>query len=312
MVTAKPWSQVQGDAFDRLRRLWSERRAVDAAAADFAGGVQWKTVSGRDYLIHWHYDADRRRHFDSKGPRSHETEAWAARFLEGRDSVRARHAALDEEFRMAAALGKAARIGRAPVAVADLLRALSRSEAADRVTLFGSYSLLAYETAARRTLPSDLLALADERPDLDLLVRDERDVDAIARVLAEVDPAFRREGPYARRFGGPFTVDCFTISDLDRIAAIRYERRAEDAFLDAIRETPVERFLVDRSGMIAPVHVLPVDAFALLCGLRATLDNSRSPEERRLDERRFEAASDHLGADVGDIDALGSLEMGAP
>lgn len=302
MVTAKPWSPTQFDSFDRLRRLWDERRAVATDAASFAGGVQWKVVSGREYLIHWHYDAEGARRFESKGPRSPETEAWAARFLEGRQACRSRLAALDESLRMAAALGKVAKLGRAPVVVGDVLRALSRSDAANRVSLIGSYSLLAYETAARRTLPSDLLALQDDRPDLDLLVRDERDLDAVARVLADVDPAFHRQGYGAGRFRGPVDVDCFTLADLDRVASSRYERRAEETVSDTIREAPKDGFLFDRSGMIAPVRVLPIDAFATLMGLRAMQDESRSAEERRLDERRFEAARDHLGADVGDLD----------
>ena len=294
MQPLQPWSERQSDAFERLKAAWDKRVTAAADRAGFSGGVQWKLVKGREYLIHWHVDAASGvRRFDSMGPRSPTTEAWHRRFLEGRDGARRRLDQLDEELHARSADAKAKKIGHAPVAVGDVLRALASAapEFRDHVVLTGSYALLAFETQARCTVPADLLALPETKPDLDLLVLDRADVDAIERLLIGLDSAYRREGPGGQKFVGPVAVDCFTTADVAAIGEQIYGGRRQDEFLDATRTPPIEAYLVDRSGLIAPVRALPIHAFLALKSIRAAFDPLRGDAERALDARQAEVGS---------------------
>jgi len=38
------WSRMQNEAFDGLCAAWDERFALDAEAASYTGGIQWKVV----------------------------------------------------------------------------------------------------------------------------------------------------------------------------------------------------------------------------------------------------------------------------
>jgi hypothetical protein len=285
MSALRPWSDSQVAAFEALKAASDKRAEAAADRADFTGGVQWKTVKGREYLIHWHFDpVTGARRFDSLGPRSPKTEAWHRRFLEGRDGARRRLDRLDEELRARSADAKAKKIGHAPVAVGDVLRAVAAApDLRDHAVLVGSYALLAYE--ARCTIPGELLALPDARPDLDLLVHDKADVDVIERLLGGLDSAYRREGPGGQRFAGPVTIDCFTHANIAAIGEQIYGAWRQEEFLDAVRTPPINSYLVDRSGAIAPMKVLSIASSATLFALRAESD-FRNADERALDRNR--------------------------
>ncbi len=287
MPTLRPWSESQIVAFETLKAASDKRAAAAADRTGFIGGVQWKTVKGREYLIHWHFDpVTGVRRFDSLGPRSPKTEAWHRRFLEGRDGARRRLDRLVDELRARSADAKAKKIGHAPVAVGDVLRAVAAApELRDHVVLAGSYALLAYETEARCMIPGELLALPDARPDLDFFIHDKADVDAIERLLVGLDSAYRREGPGGQRFSGPLAVDCFTHADVAAIGEQIYGNRRQEEFLDAVRTPPINSYLVDRSGAIAPMKVLSIASSATLITLRAE-SHFRNADERALDRNR--------------------------
>jgi hypothetical protein len=288
MPAIRPWTESQIAAFETLKAASDKRAEAAADRAGFTGGVQWKTVKGRDYLIHWQFDpVTGARRFDSLGPRSPKTEAWHRRFLDERDGARRRLDRLDDELRKRSADAKAKKIGHAPVAVGDVLRAVAAApDLRDHAVLAGSYALLAYETEARCTIPGELLALPDARPDLDLLVHDEADVDAIERLLGGLDSAYRREGPGGQRFAGPVTIDCFTHANIAAIGEQIYGAWRQEEFLDAVRTAPIESYLVDRSGAIAPTRVLSIASSATLIALRAESDPFRNADERALDRNR--------------------------
>ncbi len=64
-----------------LRQTYDALRAAQRTALRYAGGLSWKTVGGRDYLIKV---IDRRGGTKSLGPRSPETEAIHAEFVAGK------------------------------------------------------------------------------------------------------------------------------------------------------------------------------------------------------------------------------------
>ena len=60
MSEIRTWSALQFEAFDALKQAWDERREMDAAISAHAGGMQWKTVKGRVYLVRNYVEFDGR------------------------------------------------------------------------------------------------------------------------------------------------------------------------------------------------------------------------------------------------------------
>jgi hypothetical protein len=292
MSEIRLWSATQNEAFDGLKTLWDQRRALDADAAAYAGGMQWKVVKDRTYLVRHQIDpATGQRRFESLGVRSPKTEAIADRFVRGREALQKKGAQIDERLRVQGAVAKAAKVGHTPLIVGDVFRALSVSPACDHVALSGSLALLAYETQARASVPSDLFALPDNRADLDLFVGDVAIVDEVESVLQSVDRAFHREGHGGRRFiCERLSVDIYTGADLAAIGEQFYRGRHQAKFLDAAQSAPVESCIVDRSGAIAPVCVLSIENFRALKALRTSFDDLRADADLALDARQAEAA----------------------
>ena len=150
MPALKPWSPAKVEAFEGLRRLVDERAALERDRVQAAGGLQWKPVKGREYLVHWFTDPETgRRLFKSKGPRSSETEAFFTEFMDRRAEIAKAEAALDERATVQRAVAKSLKVGRMPAASGDVLRAIAGSTLADRVVLAGSTAMHAYEAQAR-------------------------------------------------------------------------------------------------------------------------------------------------------------------
>jgi hypothetical protein len=296
MSPLKPWSPDKTEIFETLQSLWAEHRVLEDDRAEFVGGLQWKNVNGKDYLVHYFNDlATEKRRFESKGPRSPETEAWAKRFTAHRSLHQRESQRLDDQFLRNSAVAKAMKIGRAPVVIGEIFRALSESRIEDQVALSGSYAMLAYEAQARTTVPSDALVAPDRRPDLDLFVDNSDTIDVLERLLRSVDPSFRRQGHGGQRFdNGSLIVDCFTERDLAEIADRHYGEDLDVMirFRDAVTSKPISGHIVDRSGMIAPVRVLAIKNFRMLKTIRARHDELRDEDFRLLDQKQAEAASD--------------------
>ena len=194
-MSATPWSAGKAETFEKLLSLWTERRAADAERAAVAGGLQWKFVGGREYLIHHHYDETTgQRRFNSKGRRSPETEAWIEEFHDRRERCRAAVEHLDEQQLIQAAVAKTIKLGRAPAVVGGILRALADSAIASRVTLAGSFAILAHETQAHASVPADALNAPNGKPDLDLFVEDDSVLHPLGVLLRSVDFEIRPPG----------------------------------------------------------------------------------------------------------------------
>lgn len=307
MADLRPWSALQADAFDALKQVWDERRLLDAAIAAYAGGVQWKTVKGRIYLVRNYVDAANGvRRFESLGVKSRDTERRYDAFVSGRDATQKQVALLEGQLRIQAAVSKASKIGHAPAVVGEFFRALSISPSHNRVVLTGSSAFFAYETMVRGSVPTDVLALPGERPDLDLFVQDDADVDEIERLLRSVSPDARRS-PGAHRIISPtLTIDAYTAADLRAVADHLYEGDRVESFLDAIAAEPADALLVDRSGQPAPARVLPIAAFVALKEVRRA-DAIRGEALSALDSRQARLAAT-IGENIAATDTLDGVE----
>ena len=196
-----PWSAAKVEAFDHLQALWRLDRALDAERLATSGGLQWKQVQGREYLIHHYIDPTAgKRRFDSKGVRSPETEAWASAFKTRREGCGAEGGRIAEQTRVQSAIAKAVRLGRAPAIVGETLRAVALSPLAGSVTLSGSLAMLAYEAQARANVDAAALPPPYGRPDLDLLLDEDVSLEAVAAVLRQVDTGFASAGFGGHRF----------------------------------------------------------------------------------------------------------------
>ena len=317
MIDLVPYTREKAECLERLRSLHAEAMALERAEAECAGGVRWKVVQDKEYLVRNFVDPETgKRRFVSLGARSPRTEAMLRDFERRKGDTEARRERLDERLRAANASAKAIRLGRLPAHVGDVVRAVYASELSRRLVLSGSLALLAYETQVRAAVPTEVLAPAGSKPDVDLFVEDERDLDLVEAALLSVDSSFRREGHGSRRFGGPIAVDCFTRSDLRDIAG-NYDARSEDLLMAAFEAEPMEAHLVDRSGRLAQARVLPVAAFRRIKSIRSRRDETRPDAEREVDAMQAEAAGsilDRLRAsgaesEPDEDDDWGGLEM---
>src|SRR5208337_2697422 len=135
------------------RELSAEQRrvAVDAIqlyghflefakeSRELAGGMFWKTVKGRDYLVR---SLDRKGHIRSLGPRSEQTEALFGEFTSRKKDLRTRSASVVSQLRRRAKFCVAAEVNRVPRIPADVVRVLDNAGLlGTHLILMGSHSL---------------------------------------------------------------------------------------------------------------------------------------------------------------------------
>lgn len=132
------------------------RQYVDASAAfaaleaarkaqqEVRGGMYWKTGGGSDYLIRTSPANSQK----SLGPRSPETEAIHARFVERKSRAESRVRSLREAVAEHQRINRALRLGRVPAIVIDILNAIDAARLSGFFTVVGTHALYAYEAAA--------------------------------------------------------------------------------------------------------------------------------------------------------------------
>jgi hypothetical protein len=131
---------------------------------EIAGGMFWKTVKGRDYLVR---SLDRQGHIRSLGPRSPQTEALLREFAARKKALRARSASVISELQRRAKFCVAAEVNRVPRIAVDIARVLDNAGLlGTHLILLGSHSLYAYEAAAGVQFQAGLL----QTDDLDTLI----------------------------------------------------------------------------------------------------------------------------------------------
>ena len=165
-------------------------------AAEFRGGMVWKTVKGKEYLVR----TTTRGGQTGLGAKSTETEAIYDKFTAGK----ARSAELSSGLKQAAVkhqrLNRALRVGRTPNIIIDILLGLSEAGLSDRFTIIGTNALYAYETAAGVRLNEAHLAtrdvdlLWDNRKKLSLFTQENTLAGGMLGFLQGIDPSFTLRG----------------------------------------------------------------------------------------------------------------------
>lgn len=293
MIELVPFTAEQARHLEEVRDLWEvygdalrERRA-------YVGGMQWKTIAGREYLYRYGPDpVTGKKRSTSVGRRSPETVRLHSSFMARRASLDARLEGARPRVETQARVSRALRLARMPTGAGALLREIWMAGLSEHVWLTGSLSLYAFETA------SGMLTGGGAIPegDLDLLVPS-----AVASdVVQELAAVLVRNGGYEfdpslQRFvsgSGPAVDVLTTEAVLQRCDVMRGLDDGEwDCVEWALAADPVQALAIDRSGTPVPVTSMQPRALALLKLVRAEKDSARLLAARRLDKAHGVAAA---------------------
>lgn len=159
-------------------RAWEQARRE---AAEVRGSMAWREQKGRTYLLRVSASGAQK----SLGAKSPENEALYERFQHrkkaSQDRLRSLKLVLDQHVR----INRALRLGRVPVAVVDVLAALTEAGLADQFLVVGTHALYAFETAAGVRISSESTATQD----IDLLM-DARRMVQLQTQLRRLDSSF--------------------------------------------------------------------------------------------------------------------------
>src|SRR5271154_2881096 len=131
-------SREQRRLVEAMRSTVADYGDVLRARDQFAGGMQWLTAKGNQYLTRYRQDplsGDKKA--ASLGRRTPQTEAIHDAFMKERADLDARIAELRPAMAEQARMAKALRLSRAPSEVGVVLRAIGTSDLLDHVTLIG-------------------------------------------------------------------------------------------------------------------------------------------------------------------------------
>lgn len=269
----KPLSNQQRLHLVNSEQLYENYRAALRHAAAHRYGMRWKTVRGVEYLFR---DHDAHGNGKSLGPRSAETEATLAAFLQGREAANERlasiRAALDEQAR----LNKALRLARVPRVIARILRELDAAGLNKSFTVLGTQALFGYEAAGGVQFLTELLASGD----IDLLYDNRQKITLVSSkldglgllgLLKRADRSFEciRKRGFRAANAGQFMVDLIMpprgMHDSDPVSFAAEDLvAAEVPGLQWLLNAPkIDTVAIDEEGWPTPLRVPDPRAFAL-------------------------------------------------
>ncbi len=311
---------------EAMRATTTEFAALARSRDEFAGGMQWLTVKGNEYLTRYRRDpVTGEQKSTSLGRRSPETEPIYKRFISGRADldreIEEIKPAVAEQTRMA----KALRLSRTPSEIADVARAIGLSDLIDHVSIVGEAAVYGYECELAALLPRELLP--SDGTDLLVAGVDPDDViDEVASVLRRARVAVRRRGEAELRTEEGLHIRLLTPSMLYRMA----ERYAEDDYGGgeaarwALEQPPLRTIFIDRQGRPAPVSLpdprawcilryMAVDIGEMSVGARETSLELNSMMVRLVQERWPEPFVEHHVHSFGHLhEALEAGEFHPP
>jgi hypothetical protein len=251
---------------EAMRATTTEFAALARSRDEFAGGMQWLTVKGNEYLTRYRRDpVTGEQKSTSLGRRAPETEALYKRFVSGRADLDQEIGEIKPGVAEQTRMAKALRLSRTPSEIADVARAIGSSDLIDHISIVGEAAVYGYECELAALLPRELLP-ADG---MDLLVAgvDPDDViDEVASVLRRARVGVRRRGEAELRTEEGLNIRLLTPSMLDRAA----ERYAEDNYGGgeaarwALEQPPLRTICIDRQGRAAPVSLPDPRAYCIL------------------------------------------------
>lgn len=269
----KPLTNQQRLHLVNSEQLYENYRAALRHATAHTYGMRWKTVRGVEYLFR---DSDARGNGKSLGPRSAETEAILASFLQGREAANERlagiRAALDEQAR----LNKALRLSRVPRVIARILRELDAAGLYKSFTVLGTQALFGYEAAGGVQFLTELLAsgdidlLYDHRHKM-TLVSGKLDGQGLLGLLKRADRSFEciRKRGFRAANAGQFMVDLIVpprgmqVSDPVSFANDDLVAAEVPGLQWLLNAPKLDTVAIDETGWPTPLRVPDPRAFAL-------------------------------------------------
>lgn len=275
------FNRQQRMVLDEVLLDWQDRGAALRLREEFAGGMGWKTVKGREYLVRYRYDPTTgSKRFTSHGVRSPDTEKALERFHRRRAAADARLAALEGQGDVLHRLAKASGLARLPSAAGGVLRALWATGLLDeKLVVVGPPSVFAFEADA-----GVLFTLsANQAWVLNLVAPSQELVDEARQVVCRTSKKFHAADD---EITGPddFVLRLHRRADFER--RVLGNRALDDEQFDAVRWSLECEFwttvCVDRDGLATPMNVMDPRAFAILAAAKAEGERGTSATEMRL------------------------------
>lgn len=178
-----------------VQQTYEAYREARRCALQYAGGMAWKSVGGREYLVKI---VNRRGGMRSLGLRCAETEAVLEAFVSGKARARERERQLFDSVRELGGMARGVHINRVPSIVTATLRKLDDFGLLGKnLMVIGTHAMYGYEAVAGVRFDAGLLAtgdmdlLWDARTRLKLALLDDAVADAgVLAVLRKVDKSF--------------------------------------------------------------------------------------------------------------------------
>ena len=280
------------EAYRDARALW--RR--------FGGGMTWRSVGGRDYLIKI---LDRNGRTKSLGPRSGETERIYEQFVSGKAAARERLETVEASLKEFAGMSRGVGINRVPGVVCGILRKLDEHGFLDKsLMVIGTNAMYAYEAAGGVMFESGMMGttdvdlLWDARSSMNLVWSDE-DVSeyGVLAALKKVDRSFENlsDSGFRAVNGHGFVVDLVkqapnppwkaekdSIAPSDRTPA----RPGEMNWL--LSSTKLRATVIGYDGMPAPM-VAPDPRVFVIHRCWLSQQGDRDPKKKRRDMLQAQA-----------------------
>lgn len=298
----------------KVKELTAEQRriAVDAVQLyqhffdlraeyhEFRGGIIWKTVGKKQYLVR---TLDRKGHQKSLGPRSRKTEKLLRKFTEQKNDLRRRLESLREEIARHAKFCVAAGVNRVPRIAADIARKLdSFGLLGTHLLIIGSHAIYAYEMAAGVQLKAGLL----QTHDLDTLLDNKTGLEIACDVrsagllglIQKIDKSFRlvRQRSFRAVNSKGFMVDLIRAPFFDQTRLTSLGGRGDLVAeplqgLDWLADAPkMAQIVIAENGY--PVRfVVPDPRVFALHKIWLSLQPTRDPMKRKRDFRQGEAVA---------------------
>lgn len=178
------------------QQIWEAWSANRAQASGYTGSMGWKLSSGKEYLVRQAAEGGLRR-MRSLGPRSAETERILEQFRDNKEAVKASLKKMSDRLTEMARVNRALKLGRVPIAAANIARNLHRHGLLGRSLLVvATHAVFAFEAGPGVFVDTSMLATGD----LDILfdararlrLRADGEAPSLMRFLKEVDPTYEQ------------------------------------------------------------------------------------------------------------------------
>jgi hypothetical protein len=282
-------------------QLYEHSEELRAQSRDFKGGLHWKKVSEREYLVR---TVDRFGHERSLGPRTPATEKQYREFVAAKAAYRSTVKGLQAELGSRAKFCVAAGVNRVPRIAADIVRSLDNGGLlGEHLVILGSHALYAYEMKAGVQLKAGLL----QTEDLDTLLNTKSEIElagpirsiGLIGILQRVDRTFKpqRQRSFRAVNDRGFMVDLIR-APLDPSSARLTSIGRHDLVAEELRGLEWLDFAPKLSQIVIadngyPVRfVVPDPRLFALHKLWVSIQPTRDRIKQRRDLRQGEAAAE--------------------